>query len=99
MYAGQEAEVAPTASLFRHPSHPYTQKLLDSLPDRQQGEIQGIPGVVPNLVDPPQGCRFHTRCAAAMPVCCQERSPAVELFPDHVVRCHLFPEDQGIDHA
>jgi ABC-type dipeptide/oligopeptide/nickel transport system ATPase component len=39
MYAGQEAEVAPTASLFRHPSHPYTQKLLDSLPDRQEGEI------------------------------------------------------------
>jgi peptide/nickel transport system ATP-binding protein len=99
MYAGQEAEVAPTASLFRHPSHPYTQKLLDSLPDRQQGEIQGIPGVVPNLVGPPQGCRFHTRCAAAMPVCRQERPPAVELFPDHVVRCHLFPADQGIDHA
>ncbi|HEX2277563.1 MAG TPA: ABC transporter ATP-binding protein, partial [Candidatus Tectomicrobia bacterium] len=53
MYAGQEAEVAPTASLFRHPSHPHTQKLLDSLPDRQQGEIQGIPGVVPSLIGPP----------------------------------------------
>jgi peptide/nickel transport system ATP-binding protein len=99
MYAGQEAEVAPTASLFRHPSHPYTQKLLDSLPDRQQGEIQGIPGVVPSLIDPPQGCRFHTRCEAAMPVCRQERPPPVELFPDHVVRCHLFPANQGIDHA
>jgi oligopeptide/dipeptide ABC transporter ATP-binding protein len=99
MYAGQEAEVAPTASLFRHPSHPYTQKLLDSLPDRQQGEIQGIPGVVPNLIDPPRGCRFHTRCTATMPVCHQERPPAVEIFPDHVVRCHLFPPDGGIDHA
>jgi peptide/nickel transport system ATP-binding protein len=99
MYAGQEAEVAPTPSLFRHPSHPYTQKLLDSLPDRQQGEIQGIPGVVPSLIDPPQGCRFHTRCDAAMPVCRQERPSPVELFPDHVVRCHLFPAKEGTDQA
>jgi peptide/nickel transport system ATP-binding protein len=99
MYAGQEAEVAPTASLFRHPSHPYTQKLLDSLPARQHGEIQGIPGVVPSLIDPPQGCRFHTRCEAAMPVCRQERPSPVELFPDHVVRCHLFPAKEGTDQA
>jgi peptide/nickel transport system ATP-binding protein len=55
MYAGQEAEVAPTPSLFRQPSHPYTQRLLDSLPDRQHGEIQGIPGVVPSLIAPPRG--------------------------------------------
>jgi peptide/nickel transport system ATP-binding protein len=92
MYAGQEAEVAPTASLFAHPSHPYTQKLLASLPDRQEGTIQGIPGVVPGLIDPPCGCRFHTRCEFAMPVCREERPPAVELFPDHWVRCHLFPQ-------
>jgi peptide/nickel transport system ATP-binding protein len=91
MYAGQEAEVAPTASLFAHPSHPYTQQLLDSLPERQQGTIRGIPGTVPHLVDPPQGCRFHTRCALAMPACSQERPAAVEVFPDHWVRCHLFP--------
>ncbi|HEX9867280.1 MAG TPA: oligopeptide/dipeptide ABC transporter ATP-binding protein [Candidatus Tectomicrobia bacterium] len=94
MYAGQEVEVAPTAALFRHPSHPYTQKLLDSLPDRQQGEIQGIPGVVPGLIDPPRGCRFHTRCEVAMPICREERPPAVELFPDHLVRCQLFPPDE-----
>jgi oligopeptide/dipeptide ABC transporter ATP-binding protein len=95
MYAGQEAEVAPTPSLFNHPSHPYTQKLLDSLPDRQQGEIQGIPGVVPSLIDPPRGCRFNTRCDAVMPICRQECPPAVELFPDHLVRCHLYPTDHG----
>jgi peptide/nickel transport system ATP-binding protein len=95
MYAGQEVEVAPTATLFRHPSHPYTQKLLDSLPDRQQGEIQGIPGVVPGLIDPPQGCRFHTRCESALPMCREKRPPAVELFPDHLVRCHLFPAEEG----
>jgi peptide/nickel transport system ATP-binding protein len=94
MYAGQEAEVAPTASLFAHTSHPYTQKLLDSLPDRQEGDIRGIPGTVPHLVDPPPGCRFHTRCDQAMPVCSQTRPPALEIFPDHWVRCHLFP---GVD--
>ena len=97
MYAGQEAEVAPTASLFVHPSHPYTQQLLDSLPDRQHGDIRGIPGTVPHLVDPPQGCRFHTRCPLAMPVCSQERPPAVEVLPDHWVRCHLVPG--GGDHG
>jgi peptide/nickel transport system ATP-binding protein len=94
MYAGQEVELAPTAALFRHPSHPYTQKLLDSLPDRQQGEIQGIPGVVPGLIDPPRGCRFHTRCEVAMPICREERPVAVKLFPDHSVRCHLFPAEE-----
>jgi oligopeptide/dipeptide ABC transporter ATP-binding protein len=90
MYAGQEAEVAPTASLFAQPSHPYTQQLLDSLPDRQAGDIRGIPGTVPNLIDPPRGCRFHTRCAFAMPACSQERPAAVEVLPDHWVRCHLL---------
>lgn len=97
MYAGQEAEVAPTASLFAQPSHPYTRQLLDSLPDRQVGDIRGIPGTVPNLIDPPQGCRFHTRCAFAMPVCSQERPAAVKVLPDHWVRCHLFtgPGDQS----
>ena len=67
MYAGQEAEMAPTASAFTHPSHPYTWKLLESLPERQQGDIRGIPGVVPPLIDPPQGCRLHTRCEFAIP--------------------------------
>jgi peptide/nickel transport system ATP-binding protein len=94
MYAGQEVEVAPTAALFRHPSHPYTQQLLDSLPDRQQGEIQGIPGVVPGLIDPPRGCRFHTRCEVALPICREERPAAVQLFADHIVRCHLFPAEE-----
>jgi oligopeptide/dipeptide ABC transporter ATP-binding protein len=95
MYAGQEAEVAPTASLFACTSHPYTQKLLDSLPDRQEDDIVGIPGTVPHLVDPPQGCRFHTRCDQAMTVCHQTRPPAVEIFPDHWVRCHLFPGEDS----
>jgi len=91
MYAGQEAEMAPTASAFTHPSHPYTWKLLESLPERQQGDIRGIPGVVPHLIDPPPGCRFHTRCEFAMPLCQQHQPAALEVLPDHWVRCHLFP--------
>jgi len=91
MYAGQEAEMAPTASAFTHPSHPYTWKLLESLPERQQGDIRGIPGVVPHLIDPPPGCRFHTRCEFAMPRCMQHQPAAMEILPDHWVRCHLFP--------
>jgi peptide/nickel transport system ATP-binding protein len=91
MYAGQEAEMAPTASAFTHPSHPYTWRLLESLPERQQGDIRGIPGVVPHLIDPPPGCRFHTRCEFAMPLCQQHQPAALEVLPDHWVRCHLFP--------
>ena len=94
MYAGQEAEVALMPSRFRHPSHPSTQKLLDSLPDRQQGEIRGIPGVVSSLIDPPRGCRFPMRCEDALPMCREQRPPAVELFPNHLVRCHLFPAEE-----
>jgi peptide/nickel transport system ATP-binding protein len=94
MYAGQEAEMAPTASAFTHPSHPYTSQLLDSLPERQQGELRGIPGVVPQLIDPPPGCRFHTRCEFAIPQCRQHQPAALEVFPDHWVRCHLFPHEE-----
>ncbi|MGE3536694.1 MAG: ABC transporter ATP-binding protein [Candidatus Tectimicrobiota bacterium] len=90
MYAGQEAEMAPTAALFDNPSHPYTARLLESVPERQQGELRGIPGTVPNLVAPPQGCRFHTRCEFAMDACKAVQPAPVELSPEHWVRCHLF---------
>ncbi len=93
MYAGQEMETAPTASLFAHPSHPYTQKLLDSLPDHQKEKLEGIPGVVPSLINPPRGCRFHTRCEFADEQCRQERPPAVQIFPQHWIRCHLYGAD------
>ena len=90
MYAGQEAEMAPTASLFDHASHPYTARLLETVPERQQEALRGIPGTVPNLVAPPQGCRFHTRCEFATVACAATQPAAVELLPDHWVRCHLF---------
>ncbi len=74
MYAGKVVEEAPVAELFRAPRHPYTQGLIRSIPrvDVAAGErrrLQAIPGVVPSLVDPPEGCRFAPRCAHARPEC------------------------------
>jgi peptide/nickel transport system ATP-binding protein len=86
MYAGQEAEAAPTESFFRAPRHPYTGKLLESLP-RPDGAIADIPGEIPGLIDPPPGCRFHTRCPRASGRCREERPPVHLAAPDHRVRC------------
>ena len=71
-----EVETAPVEDFFREPRHPYTARLLDSLP-KPDGEIREIGGEIPSLVNPPSGCRFHPRCASALPVCAQER-PGVE---------------------
>jgi peptide/nickel transport system ATP-binding protein len=87
MYAGQEMESAPTDTFFRRPAHPYTRRLLDSLP-RPEGEIRDIPGDVPSLIDPPTGCRFHPRCADATAVCQATLPPADALAGEHHVRCH-----------
>ncbi len=84
MYAGQEVETAPVADFFREPRHPYTARLLDSLPN-PSGEIREIGGEVPSLVDPPGGCRFHPRCRSAIPACARQR-PGIE-GEAHTVRC------------
>jgi peptide/nickel transport system ATP-binding protein len=86
MYAGQEVEIAPIASFFARPSHPYTKKLLESLPN-PQGEIMDIPGEVPNLIDYLPGCRFELRCEFAKSDCRLKRPAAREIYPDHWIRC------------
>src|SRR5207244_618301 len=68
MYAGQEMESAPTGDFFGRPAHPYTRRLLESLPS-PDAEIRDIPGEVPSLIDPPSGCRFHPRCDYATAEC------------------------------
>jgi peptide/nickel transport system ATP-binding protein len=87
MYAGQEMESAPTEAFFRRPAHPYTQRLLDSLP-RPEGDIRDIAGEVPSLIDPPTGCRFHPRCSEATAVCRASLPPADAVGDEHHVRCH-----------
>lgn len=93
MYAGSIAELAPAASLFAEPLHPYTLLLISSLPrlgDNKKRE--GIKGAPPNLAAPPSGCRFHPRCPHAMDLCREVKPVLQEVKPDHFVACHLFSE-------
>jgi len=86
MYAGQEMESAPTAAFFERPAHPYTRRLIESLPTPGE-EIRDIPGEVPSLIDPPPGCRFHPRCDYATAECRAARPAARIVDGPHRVRC------------
>jgi peptide/nickel transport system ATP-binding protein len=90
MYAGQLVEVATVAEIFRTPRHPYTQALLAALPTQQQapGSLRVIPGRVPNLSDPPPGCRFSTRCPYVMDECAAV-PPLADETDDHLIACWL----------
>ena len=90
MYAGQLVEVAPVSEIFRTPRHPYTQALLAALPTQQQapGSLRVIPGRVPNLADPPPGCRFSTRCPYVMDECA-EVPPLAHETDEHLIACWL----------
>jgi peptide/nickel transport system ATP-binding protein len=87
MYAGQEMETAPARSFFNEPSHPYTIRLLESLP-RLNEAFTGIGGEIPGLIDPPGGCRFHPRCDHATNECRTTRPERRAVSVGHMVRCH-----------
>jgi oligopeptide/dipeptide ABC transporter ATP-binding protein len=93
MYLGQIVELAGKTELFSHPLHPYTEALLSaiSIPDPHQ-KRKGIllQGEVPSPVNPPPGCRFHTRCPKVMEICHQEEPPLRQLEKNHLVSCHLY---------
>lgn len=93
MYAGTIVEDAPTADLLENPLHPYTQGLLKAIPKLHgdSGRLQGIPGAIPNLLEPPSGCRFRPRCPLAIDICAREKPPVVKAAPDHRVACHHYP--------
>ncbi len=89
MYAGNVCEIAKTEDLFDQPRHPYTALLLAAVPrlDRRK-TLSIIPGNIPNLIEPPSGCRFHPRCKYAKERCA-ETPPALEqVGPDHFVACY-----------
>ncbi len=92
MYGGRVAEVGIVGEIFDRPKHPYTQGLLNCLPDisARADRLTPIPGIIPSLIDPPQGCIFHPRCEKRMPICDQEEPPAVVVSGEHVVVCHLY---------
>ena len=89
MYAGNVVELADVYELFKKPLHPYTRGLLESIP-RPGKPLKSIPGSVPNLINPPLGCRFHLRCPYAMDVCRKVKPVFREIGKDHYVACHLF---------
>ena len=95
MYAGQIVESGTVRNVLRHPRHPYTRSLLDSVPrvDRRGGKLPTIAGIVPDLRHIPGGCRFHPRCSFAQPGNCDVTAPAAETTLDGgTVRCLRWRE-------
>ena len=90
LYAGRVCESASTRTIFYNPLHPYTRALLEAVPSLalKREKLKVIPGAIPNLIEPPSGCRFHPRCEYAKEgVCTLKVPPLEELEPDHYVAC------------
>jgi oligopeptide transport system ATP-binding protein len=96
MYLGKIVEVAPAASLYKNPLHPYSKALLSSIPipdptvDLSQRVL--LQGDLPSPSNPPSGCRFHTRCPYVVEKCRQEAPQEVEYLPGHFAYCHFVPK-------
>jgi len=98
MYLGQIAEQGPSDVIHAEPLHPYTRALVSAVlvPDvGKQPERIILHGDVPSPIDPPSGCRFHTRCPFAMDVCKVQAPVLTEQAPGHRVACHLYPASQA----
>ena len=94
MYAGRVVEEAPVLELFTHPKHPYTQGLLNSIPRIEKAErrprLQAIPGMVPDLLELPKGCKFQARCSKVFEPCYGDEPQLKDVAANHQVRCYLY---------
>ena len=92
MYGGKVQEIASSDELFKNPLHPYTHGLLNSIPrpdkDNPKTRLEAIKGMVPNILDMPEGCKFCTRCEIRIEKCDTVEPELVELSKGHFVRCH-----------
>ena len=96
MYAGSIVEISSTKELFENPLHPYTIGLMESIPrpDRGKQRLLTIPGAVPDLINPPSGCKFHPRCPYAVAECRIDLPRLEKVDGDRYVRCIKYAEIQ-----
>ncbi len=102
MYAGSIVEESSVDDLFKNPKHPYTTGLMRAIPrpnlNIEKGyRFESIGGSVPNLIDPPGGCRFHPRCKFKMDICDQKKPKLVDLGGNHKVACFIYSDDAEED--
>ncbi len=92
MYAGDMVEVGTVDQIINNPYHPYTKGLIKAIPSDRSKELVEIRGSVPDLVNPPSGCRFHPRCDYAKPICKKEKPQVLQVEKDHMTACFLYEE-------
>lgn len=88
MYLGKLVEIAPSDALFQQPAHPYSQGLIDSIPNGKKEKRMKLVGEIPSPANPPSGCRFRTRCPFATERCTKEEPELKEIHKDRLVACH-----------
>jgi oligopeptide transport system ATP-binding protein len=92
MYLGRIVEIGTTRAVYGSPAHPYTEALLDAAPIADPGRKRArslLQGDVPSPVEPPSGCRFHTRCPMRQPECSVKEQVLQQIAPDQWVACHV----------
>jgi len=98
VYAGKAVEYGDVKTIFENPKHPYTQGLYNAVPrlsDTKKGRLETIPGLVPNPLEFPSGCRFHPRCKFAKSICREEMPKLEKITDNHKVRCFMYNKEKS----